>query len=154
MSRSSPASAAINNILYPPDGQQPHSFDQATSISTHNAIVDLIWRSIMLVSHRAGILSARETTYFSQAVDCSTRLHLPKPYFGKALYRVKASLALCHLASATDSFDASNISELQTAARAMRAEISDATAAVLATVLIVGFQRQTNYLGANYRLSS
>ena len=140
----SPSSSASTAILisHPPDGQPTHSSDQATSISTHDAIAALIWRSTMLARHRAGILSDRTTTYFSQAVDCRTRLHLPEPYFGNAIYGVKASLALPHLAPATESFDASRISGLQAAARAIRAEVSGATANKFRDLL--GFVERTD----------
>ncbi|MCJ1268684.1 hypothetical protein MMC22_008572 [Lobaria immixta] len=123
---SSSASAAIN-ISHPPNGQQAHSSDQATSISTHDAIAALIWRSIMLPRHRAGLLSAHTTTHFTQAVDCCIRLHLPEPYFGNANYVIKASLALPDLASTVESFDASRIVGVQAAARAIRAELSGVT---------------------------
>ncbi|KAL9119511.1 MAG: hypothetical protein Q9187_003939 [Circinaria calcarea] len=127
LSPSSSASAAIN-ISHPPDGQRIQYPDQATSISTHDAIAALIWRSIMFARHRAGVLSGHIITHFSQAIDCRTRLHLPEPYFGNAIYGVKASLAFPHLVPATDSFDASQILGLQAAARAIRAEVNGATA--------------------------
>lgn len=140
-SPSSSASAAIN-IAHPPDGQRTQSPDQATSISTHDAIAALIWRSIMLARHRAGLFSGHATTHLSQAVDCRSRLHLPEPYFGNAIYGVKASLALPHLAPATDRFDASQISGLQAAARAIRAEINGVTADKFRDLL--GFVERTD----------
>lgn len=123
----SSAAAAISTS-HPPDGQQAHSSDHATTISTHDAIAALIWRSTMVARHRAGILSDLATTHLSQPVDCRARLGLPEPYFGNAIYLGKASLALPHLASATDGFDAPQISGLQAAARAVRAQVSAATA--------------------------
>ena len=111
-----------------PDGQQFSSSEPATCISTHDAIAALIWRSTMLARHHAGILPDGRATHFSQAVDCRTRLHLPTPYYGNAIYAVKASLALSDLAPAVDELDTSRISGLQAAASAIRAEVSDATA--------------------------
>ena len=140
-SASASASATIN-ISPPSDGQQIPSFDQASSISTHDTIAALIWRSIMLARHRAGILSNCTTTHFSQAVDCRTRLQLPEPYFGNVIYAIKTSLALHHLACVTDSGDASRISGLQAAARAIRAEVSAATADRFRDLL--GFVERTN----------
>lgn len=141
LSSSSSASATIN-ISHLPDGQQTHSSNRATNISTHDAIAALIWRSTMLARHRAGILSDRTTTHFNQAVDCRTRLHLPEPYFGNAIYGVKTSLVLSQLVSTTDSFDASQISGLQVAARAIRAEVSGATAEKFRDLL--GFVERTD----------
>ena len=141
LSPSSSASATIN-IPHPLDGAQTSSSDQTSSISTHDAIAALIWRSIMLARHRAGIISDRAITHFSQAVDCRTRLQLPEPYFGNAIYAVKTSLALPLLACTTDSFDESWISGLQTAARAIRAEVSGATAGKIRDLL--GFIERTD----------
>ena len=143
-SSSSPSSPASNtfNISHTPDGQQSLSSDQASSISTHDAIAALIWRSTMLARHRAGILSDRSITHFSQAVDCRSRLHLPEPYFGNAIYAIKTSLALPRLACTTDSFDASRVSGLQAAAHAIRAEVSGATADKFRDLL--GFVERTD----------
>ena len=124
----SPSASSAINIAHPPDDRQTPSSDRAISISTHDAIAALIWRSTMRARERAGILSDRTTTHFSQAVDCRARLRLPEPYFGNAIYGVKASLALPQLAPATDSPGASRILGLQAAARAIRAEVSGATA--------------------------
>jgi methylglutaconyl-CoA hydratase len=126
-SSGSRASAAVN-ALHPLEGKYTSSSQQATSISTNDAIAALIWRSIMLARYRAGIISERTITHFSQAVDCRSRLHLPEPYFGNAIYGVKASLALHRLALATDNSDASQFLGLQAAGRAIRAEINGATA--------------------------
>ena len=140
-SSSSSASATIN-ISHLSDGQQTHSSDPASNISTHDAIAALIWRSTMLARHRAGIISDRTTTHFTQAVDCRTRLHLPSPYFGNAIYGVKASLVLPQLVSTTDSFDAPRVPGLQVAARAIRAEVSGATADKFRDLL--GFVERTD----------
>lgn len=129
-SSSSSSTSAFATIRIPhlPEGQQAQSSNQATNISTHDAIAALIWRSTMLARHRAGIISDRRTIHFSQAVDCRTHLRLPEPYFGNAIYGVKTSLTLPHLAPNTDNFDAPSISGLQAAARAIRAEVNGTTA--------------------------
>ena len=124
------------------DGQQTHSSDQATTISTHDAIAALIWRSVMLARHRADILSDRKIIHFSQAVDCRDRLNLPKPYFGNAIYGVKTSISLPDLAPATDRPDALQISGLQAAARAIRVEVNGATADKFRDLL--GFVERTD----------
>ena len=51
-------------------------------------------------------MSDSATPHFSQAVNCRTRLELPEPYSGNAIYGVKASLAPFTLAFAIDGFDA------------------------------------------------
>ena len=112
------------------------SSGQIFGISTHDAIAALIWRNISLARYRAGILSDGSIAHFCQAIDCRARLHLPKPYFGNAIYAVKTSLALPLLLDAqtvdTNKSSGSGISHsilgLQTAARAIREEINGATA--------------------------
>ena len=131
------------SLLSPPsDGQQIPLFDQASNISTHDAIAALIWRSIMLARHRAGIISDRATTHFSQAVDCRTHLQLPKPYFGNVIYAIKASLALPQLLCITDGGNATSISGLQAAARAIRAEVCTVTGGKFRDLL--GFVERTD----------
>lgn len=143
-SSSSPPSPASDNfkISHTLDVQQSLSSEQASSISTHDAIASLIWRSTILARHRAGILSDCTITHFSQAVDCRSRLRLPEPYFGNAIYGIKTSLALPHLACTTDSFDASRVSGLHAAAHAIRAEVSSATADKFRDLL--GFVERTD----------
>lgn len=113
---------------HPPDAQQHLSSDQAISISTHDAIAALIWRSTLLARHRAGILSSCTTTHFSTAIDMRRHLHLPSPYFGNAIYAVKTSLPLPSLIPTTDGPSASRICGLQAAAHAIRAEVNSVTA--------------------------
>ena len=125
-SASASASATIN-LSSPSDDQQIPSFDRASNISTHDAIAALIWRSIMLARNRAGILCDRATAQFSQAVDCRTHLQLPKPYFGNVIYAIKTSLALPQLLCVNDGGDAYQVSGLQAAARAIRAEVCTVT---------------------------
>lgn len=140
-SPSSSTSAALN-LSHLPDAQRSQSLEQAISISTHDAIAALIWRSTMLARHCAGILSGHTTTHVSQAVDCRSRLHLPEPYFGNAIYGVKASLDIARLATVIDSFDASRIPGLHAAACAIRAEISGVTAEKFQDLL--GFVERTD----------
>ncbi len=143
-SSSSPSSSAFSavNISNPPENKETHPSDQAASISTNDAIAALIWRSIMVARHRAGILSGDATTHFCQAVDCRTRLGLPEPYFGNAIYGIKTSLALPHLAFAPESFDGAQIPGLQVAARAIRAEVNAVTADKFRDLL--GFVERTD----------
>ncbi len=101
--------------------------DQSTSISTHDSITALIWRSIMLARHRAGIISEQTITRCGTFVDSRSRLDLPSPYFGNAIYSVFASVAFPALESSTNSIDTSPLSGLQAAALAIRADINDAT---------------------------
>ncbi len=143
-SSSSPSSSAFSavNISNPTKYKETYPSDQATVISTHDAIAALIWRSIMVARHRAGILSGDASTHFCQAVDCRTRLGLPEPYFGNAIYGVRASLALPHLALAPESFDGFQIPGLQAAARAIRAEVNAVTADKFRDLL--GFVERTD----------
>ncbi len=137
------APAAISTSHRPNSQQTPHFPNQAISISTHDAIAALIWRSIMLARHGVGVLSAGTITHLSQAVDCRTRLHLPEPFFGNAIYAIKASLALPRLARGTDSVtNASRVPGLQAAARAIRTEIGGATADKFRDLL--GFVERTH----------
>ncbi|KAL8745152.1 MAG: hypothetical protein Q9190_002684 [Brigantiaea leucoxantha] len=97
------------------------------TISTHDAVAALIWRSVILARHRAGILPDHSKTHFTQAVDCRSRLRLSPSYLGNAIYGVRTSLALTDLASAPE-HDASQTSGLQTAALAIRKEVNSVTA--------------------------
>ena len=110
------------------DNQHDNSTSQPTFISTHDAVAALLWRSIMLARHRAGILSKNDLSHFSQAVDCRSLLNLPKPYFGNAVYGVKISLDLLKLTPPTNFIDDTKISGLQVAARMIRDQIQDTTA--------------------------
>ena len=112
----------------PLNNQETFSSDKAANMSTHDAIAAFIWRSIMLARQRAGIIPDHTATHFSQAVDCRTRLHLPKPYFGNAIYAVKVSLPLFTLEPANDSFEAFQMRDLQNAACIIRKEVSNVTA--------------------------
>ena len=112
------------------------------SISTHDAIAALIWRSVIVARYRAGILSDHSTAHFCQAVDCRTRLHLPEPYFGNVIYGIKDSFALPRLAPETDSSDALRISGLQAVASAIRVEVNGATGEKFRDLL--GFVERTD----------
>ena len=103
---------------------QNTSPDQAVKISTHDAVAALVWRTVIISRCKAGVISEESKTSFSQAVDCRTHLNLPEPYFGNAIYGVKASSTISQLASMTDSSEASQTKELGAAARLIRNEIS------------------------------
>ena len=122
----SSTSAAIH-VSHLPEDQRGHSLQQPITISTHDAIAALIWRSTILARHRAGILSDLITTSLIQPVDCRSRLQLPEPYFGNAVYGIKATLDIAQFLAGTDSFGTSQTSGLQAAARAIRAETSGVT---------------------------
>ena len=114
---------------------QNPSPDQAVRISTHDAIAALIWRTIMVARCQTGVVSEESKTSFTQAVDCRTHLNLPEPYFGNAIYGVKASSTISQPASMTDSFDASQTKELGAAARLIRNEIALVTGDVFRDLL-------------------
>ena len=109
-------------------GQPSHSSDQTLRISTHDAITALIWGGIMRARLRAGVLTEGATVHFVQMVDCRSRLQLPEPYFGNAIYGVKVSLAISDLAANPGSPNSSPNAALQAAARAIRAETNGTTA--------------------------
>lgn len=81
----------------------------------------------MLARKRAGTLHDSVITHFCQAVDCRRHLHLPGPYFGNAVYAIKATLGLAELISALDSPDACHHMGLQAAAHAIREEVNSVT---------------------------
>ena len=119
-------SAANNtNSLQRP---QSSASEQGESTSTHDAISALIWRSIVLARQRAGILFDVTTVHFSTAVDCRSRLGLPTPYFGNAIYGVKTSLILAALQNHT-ARPSSSIMGLQVSASAIRRAIQSVSAA-------------------------
>lgn len=96
-------------------------------ISTHDAISALIWRSLIVARYKAGIITSesRPDVHFSVSVDCRSRLNLPDPYFGNAIYGIKSSIPLTPLlANQDDHFPA-----LKEAARAIRTEITSVTGA-------------------------
>ena len=126
-SSSSNTSSAIVNTD-PLISQGKSTSGKGATISTHDAIAAFIWRSIMLARQRAGVLSDCAATHFSQAVDCRTRLQLPEPYFGNAIYAVKVSLPLVHLAPVEDNFEAFQVRDLQSAACMIRKEVTGVTA--------------------------
>ena len=123
---SSSMTGTVHGTQVPAGGQDAAS-DHSINISTHDAIAALIWCSIMLARYRAGILSHNSLTHFSQAVDCRTRLGLPKPYFGNAIYGVKASLALPDLAPANHPSESLSGLGLRAAGQAIRTEVNSVT---------------------------
>ncbi|KAL9583696.1 MAG: hypothetical protein Q9212_002562 [Teloschistes hypoglaucus] len=125
----SPYSCCKNAAAGSSQQQRGHSqvSDQPPWISTHDAIAALMWRSIILARHGAGINDQQET-FFSQAVDCRTHLGLPKPYHGNVAYIIRCSLTISDLTDATtgDTDDHSQ-SGLQAAAQAIRKEVNNVT---------------------------
>jgi methylglutaconyl-CoA hydratase len=96
-------------------------------ISTHDAISALIWKSLIISRYRAGIINSRLhlNVHFSVSVDCRSRLNLPDPYYGNAIYGIKSSVPLSSLlANQDDHFPA-----LKEAAQAIRTEIASVTGA-------------------------
>ncbi|KAG7284749.1 hypothetical protein NEMBOFW57_009360 [Staphylotrichum longicolle] len=89
-------------------------------ISTNDVISALIWRSIMVARHRAGLLADGATTHVAQPLDCRSHLGLPEPYFGNVLYMTRTSLPLAVLQDGNQG--------LAAAARALRVEINAMTA--------------------------
>ena len=75
-------------------------------------------------------MSDRISTQFCTAVDCRSRLNLPTPYFGNAIYAIKTSLPIPQLASAppTDGFDIGPTLELQHVAYNIREKVNRVTA--------------------------
>ncbi|KAL2130204.1 hypothetical protein VTI74DRAFT_6771 [Chaetomium olivicolor] len=102
-------------------------------ISTNDVISAVIWRSIMVARHRAGILADGATTYVAQPLDCRSHLGLPDPYFGNVLYMTKTSLPLSVLQDGERG--------LAAAARALRAEIKAMTAEKFTD--LVGYAERT-----------
>ena len=111
---------ALKEAAKPSPSVSTAVIDEVAYISTHDAIGALIWRSTMLARHRAGIISDNTITHMCQPVDCRTRLNLPEPYFGNAIYGTEASLSIAQMKSQSSGF--------QSAARAIRAEVNASTA--------------------------
>lgn len=89
-------------------------------ISTGDAIAALIWRSILVARHRAGVLPADSVAKFGQPVDCRGLLALPKPYFGNAFYIMRTDMPFGALTSPH--------AGLRTAASLLRADVKGVTA--------------------------
>ncbi|KAL7803492.1 transferase [Trichoderma aethiopicum] len=90
-----------------------------TWISTGDAIAALIWRSVMLARHQAGLLPDDATVVMTQPLDVRALLNLPEPYFGNAFYITRPSLPLSVLADPEHG--------LGVAAKALRADIKSMT---------------------------
>ncbi|KAL8626924.1 hypothetical protein Q9189_007386, partial [Teloschistes chrysophthalmus] len=124
----SPYSSSTNTAAG--SSQQEHGQSQVSDhppwISTHDAIAALMWRSIILARHRAGIIDQQET-FFSQAVDCRAHLGLPKPYFGNVAYITRCSSTVSNLKGATGDTDDHSPSGLRAAAQAIRKEVNNVT---------------------------
>ena len=91
----------------------------ARRISTHDAISALVWRTIMLARRDARVISHDTATTLAVPVDYRSRLNLPAPYFGNAIYPAQSTLAVSTLAGPDG---------LRAAASAVRAAISAVTA--------------------------
>lgn len=89
-------------------------------VSTGDAIAALIWRSIMLARHRAGLLPDNATVVLTQPLDIRAMLDLPEPFFGNGYYITRPSLPLSKIADP--------INGLVTAACTLRADIKSMTA--------------------------
>ncbi|KAL8779385.1 MAG: hypothetical protein Q9194_001482 [Teloschistes cf. exilis] len=107
-------------------GSQRKVSDQFPWISTHDAIAALLWRTIILARHQAGIIDQQET-FFSQAVDCRTRLGLPKPYYGNVAYITRCSLTVSDLKGTTGDREDHSLFGLPAAAQAIRKEVNNVT---------------------------
>lgn len=92
----------------------------APYVSTHDALIALFWRAIILSRHRASVISVpSHTTHLTQAIDCRARLGLPQPYYGNAIYCMRASISQPALVDVSTG--------LAAAARAIRSEILNVT---------------------------
>ena len=92
------SSVSTGTNCLPPDNQPNHLSNGSSYISTHDAISALIWRGIMLARHRAGIIPSDHPTNCSTPIDGRSRLALPTPYFGNAIYGSKFTLTVADLA--------------------------------------------------------
>ena len=131
----SSALADSKDISLPTNSQPNHASDQVPYISTLDAVMALIWRSIMLARHRVGLVPDDKLTNCVCPVDMRSRLQLPEPYFGNAIYGHKASLTVSELAPITTTTtttdkasSTANVSGLQAAAYLIRRGVIGSTA--------------------------
>ncbi|KAL6712720.1 hypothetical protein ACLMJK_009743 [Lecanora helva] len=113
--------AASPPLSTPPTTNGHHVSDsQATVpyISTLDAVSALIWRSIMLARHHAGIIPWEKPTNLICPVDMRSRLDLPVPYYGNAVTGHMSTLSPAELGTP---------SGLKTAATAIRTGITNST---------------------------
>ncbi|KAF2152739.1 transferase [Myriangium duriaei CBS 260.36] len=96
-------------------------------ISTGDAIAALIWRSIMMARHRAGILPNGRDISLAQPVDFRTHLKIPPPYFGNCLYMTRAATQFSTVANPK--------SGLTAAAQIIRNDVRSVTADVVRDLL-------------------
>lgn len=72
---------------------------EGTWISTHDAIVGLIWRSLVVARCKAGVVTSDDgPTTITQAVDTRKMMGLPHPYFGNAIYAINPEVTCADLA--------------------------------------------------------
>lgn len=101
---------------------RPSPSDSDFWISTHDAVVAFIWRSIVLARHRADTVDKGagnangSITYLTQPVDCRKYLDLPAPYYGNAIYGIRVGMPFTNIASIETGVSA--------AAHAIRGEIA------------------------------
>jgi hypothetical protein len=102
----------------------------APPISTHDALVALMWRSVLLIrSRRSGAARALPPTTLGSMFfpsDARRQIGLPPSYMGNAVYQLTADLELGTLLSP---------SGLRNAASAVRAAIKAATPEVVASLM-------------------
>lgn len=115
------------------------SRNSEVTVSTHDAISALIWRSIMIGRCRAGIIDILNRssddiqTHLGMAIDCRSRLNLSPTYLGNAIHCTRITLPLSHLEpSATD-----DEGGLRIAAQSVRRQISQTTGESFRDVLSV-----------------
>ena len=121
---SSSTVADLNDFSHEPNGHPEHTSPQVPYISTLDAVMALIWRSIMLARHRVGLIPDDRLTNCVCPVDMRSRLQLQDPYFGNAISGHKASLTVSTLAPETTTphtpSTAAQFSGLQAAAALIR----------------------------------
>ncbi|KAL8828178.1 MAG: hypothetical protein Q9191_002742 [Dirinaria sp. TL-2023a] len=137
---SSSTLADLKHAATPTPGRENReaNFVDRTRISTHDAIVALIWRSVFRARRCAGLFSEDESsTHFVQSVNCRKRLGLADSYLGNVVFAAHATLPFAELVSSNDSAAATNpqisgseaarVPGLQAAALAMRTELKNLT---------------------------
>jgi hypothetical protein len=106
------------------------STPDATPISTHDALVALMWRSVLLIrskrSAQSQAMPASTLGSMFMPSDARRQLNLPSSYIGNAVYQLTAALPLGTLFSP---------SGLQAAASAVRAAIVAATPTVVHSLM-------------------
>lgn len=104
------------------------------SISTHDALSALIWRTVLLTRNRRStqILPASTGVSVFMPSDARRHLNLPLSYIGNAVYQLAASLDLGTLLSP---------SGLQNAASAVRRVITSVNSAIVSSLMTMTKER-------------